>query len=98
MDGALAASSKLYHREQTPGSRWSDWEESPTTAEENGVHVTLEHLALALNAGKRLELSTRSRAPPTCTGSARPHPLATSGAASECICSPPAVEASLGFK
>jgi hypothetical protein len=55
---APAGSNRLYHREQTPGSSWSDWEEFPMTAEEHGVHVTLEHPALALNAEKRLELFT----------------------------------------
>ena len=53
-----AFSNKLYHRDQTPGGSWSDWEESPMTADEHGVHVTLEHPALALNAEKRLELFT----------------------------------------
>jgi hypothetical protein len=55
---APASSNRLYHREQTPGGSWSDWEEFPMTAEEHGVHVTLEHPALALNAEKRLELFT----------------------------------------
>jgi hypothetical protein len=55
---APASSNKLYHREQTPGGSWSDWEESPMPAEEHGVHVTLEHPALALNKDRRLELFT----------------------------------------